>query len=124
MHLGRALVRSTVEGNPHDHAAPRRGYRRVEWIEQALEPARGKLTRRQFELVSALSAVMGWEAADRPQRRTWTRSEGGGKCPRVCDTRHRRGCAPCAASSKPRLVLPRGSANALRQSRETSLRAV
>ena len=42
---------------------PVRGYRRVEWIERALAPVRGKLGKRRFEeLVSALAMVIGWEA--------------------------------------------------------------
>ncbi len=63
MHLGRALIRLTVEGEQQRGGGPRRGYRRVEWIERALEPARGKLSRKEFErLVSALSVLIGWEA--------------------------------------------------------------
>ena len=63
--LGRQLVRLTV-APADDRAAgaqPRRGYRRIEWIRRALEPARGRLSEEQFErLVSALSLVLGWEA--------------------------------------------------------------
>lgn len=63
MHLGRALVRLTVEENKPRDGVPRRGYRRIEWIERALEPVRGNLPRKEFErLVSALSVLMGWEA--------------------------------------------------------------
>lgn len=63
MHLGRALVRLTVEGSEPQGGGPKRGYRRIEWIERTLEPLRGKLSRKEFErLVSALSVVMGWEA--------------------------------------------------------------
>ena len=62
---GRTLIRLTVDGH-HDSGAtdrPVRGYRRVEWIERALAPVRGKLGRRRFEeLVSALAMVIGWEA--------------------------------------------------------------
>ncbi len=64
MPLGRTLVRLTVE-SPADGAAPapRRGYRRIEWIEQALAPLRDELDERSFErLVSALALVTGWEA--------------------------------------------------------------
>jgi len=62
MHLGRALIRLTVEGKEPQSGGPRRGYRRVQWIERTLEPVRGKLTRREFErLVSALSVLIGWE---------------------------------------------------------------
>jgi AcrR family transcriptional regulator len=65
LHLGRQLIRLSVaradDGPGSRH--PRRGYRRTEWIERALEPARDKLTGQQFErLVSALSLVLGWEA--------------------------------------------------------------
>lgn len=63
--LGRRLLRLTVE-TPPSHvtdASPRRGYRRVEWIELALAPLRGRLSEPQFErLVSALALVIGWEA--------------------------------------------------------------
>jgi AcrR family transcriptional regulator len=64
--LGRALIRLTVEagGREGSHAAgPLRGYRRVEWIERALEPVRERLDAKRFErLVSALAMVIGWEA--------------------------------------------------------------
>ena len=59
--LGRKLIRLTVDAPPAD--GPRRGYRRVAWIEQALEPVRPQLSPDRFErLVSALSVVIGWEA--------------------------------------------------------------
>jgi hypothetical protein len=46
-----------------DTTAPRRGYRRVRWIERALEPLRGQLDDAAFErLVSGLAMVVGWEA--------------------------------------------------------------
>ncbi|MGH2882927.1 MAG: hypothetical protein ACRDPA_09580, partial [Solirubrobacteraceae bacterium] len=62
--LGRQLIRLTVGDSPQaDDPRPRRGYRRVEWIERALEPLRGDLDDEQFErLLSALSVVIGWEA--------------------------------------------------------------
>ena len=71
--LGRALIRLTVEagtggaagagGREASRAAPLRGYRRVEWIERALEPVRTRLDARRYErLVSAISMVIGWEA--------------------------------------------------------------
>jgi hypothetical protein len=45
------------------HAVPRRGYRRVRWIEQAIEPIRPQLDPDRFEqLVSGLSVMIGWEA--------------------------------------------------------------
>jgi AcrR family transcriptional regulator len=75
--LGRSLIRLTVEtggreGSPEGsregpregpRTAPLRGYRRVEWIERALEPVRPRLEARRYErLVSALAMVIGWEA--------------------------------------------------------------
>lgn len=62
---GRTLIRLTVDGEraPSGSDEPVRGYRRVEWIERALAPLRGKLDKRRFEqLVSALAMVIGWEA--------------------------------------------------------------
>jgi len=62
MHLGRALIRLTVEGDEPQSGGPRRGYRRVQWIEKALAPAREKLTAKEFErVVSALCVLVGWE---------------------------------------------------------------
>lgn len=62
MLLGRALIRLTVEGDEPPAGGPRRGYRRVQWIEKALAPAREKLVPKDFErLVSALSVLVGWE---------------------------------------------------------------
>ena len=62
--LGRSLIRLTVEASPpDDRSAPRRGYRRVAWIERALEPLRTELEPAAFErLVSGLAMVVGWEA--------------------------------------------------------------
>lgn len=63
--LGRRLLRLTVDAppTPAGTSVPRRGYRRVSWIERAVEPLRPRLTGEQFErLVSALSVVVGWEA--------------------------------------------------------------
>ena len=65
--LGRSLIRLTVE---HDAAAetsgksaPRRGYRRIEWIESALSPWRQRIGPKRWKrLVAALAMVMGWEA--------------------------------------------------------------
>jgi AcrR family transcriptional regulator len=63
--LGRTIIRHTV-GAPREPASkgrPRRGYRRVQWLEQALEPLRAELPDDRFELlVSALTLVVGWEA--------------------------------------------------------------
>ena len=56
-HLGRTILRLTVEKHT------RRGYRRIEWIETAIESLRGKLDKARFErLVSGLAMVIGWEA--------------------------------------------------------------
>lgn len=62
IHLGRRLIRLTVEGDEPAGGGPRRGYRRVQWIEKALAPAREKMTPKEFErLVSALCVLVGWE---------------------------------------------------------------
>jgi len=62
MHLGRALIRLTVEGKEPAAGGPRRGYRRVQWIERALAPARDKMPPPEFErLVSAICVLIGWE---------------------------------------------------------------
>jgi len=63
--LGRALVRLTVEGrgDAPAYAVPRRGYRRLEWIESALSPWRERIgPARWRRLVAALAMVVGWEA--------------------------------------------------------------
>ncbi|WP_270886720.1 TetR/AcrR family transcriptional regulator [Pedococcus sp. 5OH_020] len=61
--LGRSLIRLTVDGSPEAPGAPLRGYRRVAWIERAVEPLRAELDEATFErLVSALAMVVGWEA--------------------------------------------------------------
>lgn len=60
--LGRRLVRLTLDQGGTAEA-PRRGYRRVQWIETALAPVREMLAPSAFDrLVSALSMVIGWEA--------------------------------------------------------------
>jgi AcrR family transcriptional regulator len=62
---GRTLLRLTVDDGRDDRPAdqPLRGYRRVEWIERALAPLRGRLDAPSFErLVSALAMVVGWES--------------------------------------------------------------
>ena len=60
--LGRKLIKLTVDARPPD-AGPKRGYRRIGWIEAALEPVRPRLGPDRFEqLVSALAVVIGWEA--------------------------------------------------------------
>jgi AcrR family transcriptional regulator len=61
--LGRSLIRLTVDAARDDPSSPKRGYRRVGWIERALEPLRERLDADEFErLVSALAMVVGWEA--------------------------------------------------------------
>ena len=62
--LGRSLIRLTVHAPASgDAAAPRRGYRRIDWIESALAPLRPRLgARRWRRLVCAVAMVVGWEA--------------------------------------------------------------
>ena len=63
MPLGRSLIRLTVDAHPGSTGQPKRGYRRIDWIETAIEPLRGRLDDVGFErLVSALAMVIGWEA--------------------------------------------------------------
>ncbi|HEY7429108.1 MAG TPA: TetR/AcrR family transcriptional regulator [Streptosporangiaceae bacterium] len=60
--LGRKLIKLTVD-DPPAGGGPKRGYRRIGWIEQAVSPLREPLGPARFErLVSALSLVLGWEA--------------------------------------------------------------
>jgi AcrR family transcriptional regulator len=59
--LGRKLIKLTVDVPPAD-TGPKRGYRRVQWIEAVLAPWRETLAPDRFEaLVSALAMVCGWE---------------------------------------------------------------
>ena len=66
--LGRSLIRLTVDaaaagGAPEGGAQPKRGYRRIAWIERALDPLRAGLDDDLFEqLVSGIAMVVGWEA--------------------------------------------------------------
>jgi AcrR family transcriptional regulator len=63
--LGRTIIRLTVgaAAGTTPQATPRRGYRRVQWIEAALEPARESMPPERFErLVSALTLLIGWES--------------------------------------------------------------
>ena len=62
--LLRTMIRLTVGPNPADATVPRRrGYRRVEWIELALAPARERLDARSHErLVAALAVCLGIDA--------------------------------------------------------------
>src|SRR5262245_28242140 len=63
MPLGRSLIRLTVEAPAASDGQPKRGYRRIGWIERAIEPLRDSLDEAGFErLVSALAMVIGWEA--------------------------------------------------------------
>jgi AcrR family transcriptional regulator len=62
--LGRSMIRLTVDApDSAEMNAPRRGYRRIGWIEKAVSPLRQVLEHGEFErLVSALAMVTGWEA--------------------------------------------------------------
>jgi AcrR family transcriptional regulator len=63
--LGRSLIRLTIEPEtvPDPRVSPRRGYRRVEWIETALAPIRDRVAPDAFRrLVQALAMIVGWEA--------------------------------------------------------------
>ncbi len=67
--LGRALIRLTVDAKAQPSrdgdgdGMPRRGYRRIEWIESALSPWRERVdSARWRRLVCALAMVVGWEA--------------------------------------------------------------
>lgn len=63
--LGRRLLRLTVEAPTSSDGSPdpRRGYRRIQWIEEAIGPLRERLSPEQFQrLVSALTVAIGWEA--------------------------------------------------------------
>lgn len=61
--LGRSLIRLTVDAPATEPGRPTRGYRRITWIEHAIEPLRDRLDDNAFErLVSALAMVVGWEA--------------------------------------------------------------
>ncbi len=63
--LGRALIRLTVE-SPSERGSeglPRRGYRRIEWIESAVSPLKSKLKKATMRrLVCALAMIAGFEA--------------------------------------------------------------
>jgi len=65
MPLGRRIIRLTVdppEATAEDAESPRRGYRRIAWIERAVAPLRDRLSDEQFErLVSGLAMVISWE---------------------------------------------------------------
>ena len=60
--MGRKLIKLTVDAPPPADG-PRRGYRRIGWIESAVQPIRKELgTARHQRLVSSLALVLGWEA--------------------------------------------------------------
>ena len=59
--LGRRLIKLTVD-TPPAGTGPKRGYRRVQWMESVLAPWRDTLGPDRFEdLVSALVMLSGWE---------------------------------------------------------------
>jgi AcrR family transcriptional regulator len=61
--FGRSLIRLTVEAPAPEPGQPKRGYRRIGWIERAVEPLRAELDPDLFDrLVSSLAMVVGWEA--------------------------------------------------------------
>ena len=68
--LMRTMIRLTVERDRDEHTAdaaeaepPRRGFRRIDWIEMALSPVRMQLDETSFErLVSGLALCIGIEA--------------------------------------------------------------
>src|SRR5260221_12782596 len=68
--LMRTMIRLTVDRSRDEHTAdaaeaepPRRGYRRIDWIEMALAPVRMQLDETSFErLVSGLALCIGIEA--------------------------------------------------------------
>jgi AcrR family transcriptional regulator len=60
--LGRRVIALTVDAAEPAGGVPRRGYRRVEWIESALAPIRPRLDDAAYErLVTALAMVIGFE---------------------------------------------------------------
>jgi AcrR family transcriptional regulator len=60
--MGRKLIRLTVDAPPPG-TGPKRGYRRISWIEKAIDPLRPQLSPDRFDqLVSALAVMIGWEA--------------------------------------------------------------
>ena len=62
MHLGRTIIKLTVDSPPPPNGGPRRGGRRMDWIENALEPARDQLSPDAYDqLASSLAMVIGWE---------------------------------------------------------------
>lgn len=61
--LGRKLIKLTVDLPTPADGQPRRGHRRIGWIEWAVEPCRARMSRQAHaDLVSGLTLVIGWEA--------------------------------------------------------------
>jgi AcrR family transcriptional regulator len=61
--LGRKLIKLTVDAEPPAPGEPRRGHRRIRWIEWAVQPCQATLSTAAFDdLVSALALVIGWES--------------------------------------------------------------
>ena len=61
--IGRKLIKLTVDLPAPDPDQPRRGYRRIGWLEWAVAPIRERLAESTYEdLVSGLALVIGWEA--------------------------------------------------------------
>jgi AcrR family transcriptional regulator len=61
--LGRKLIKLTIDLPTPTDGQPRRGHRRIGWIEWAVEPYHARMSRRAHaDLVSALTLVIGWEA--------------------------------------------------------------
>lgn len=61
--LGRKLIKLTIDAPPREEGVPRRGHRRIGWIEWVVEPCRSRLGRKEYDdLVSSLALVIGWEA--------------------------------------------------------------
>jgi AcrR family transcriptional regulator len=62
--LGRQIIRLTVCAEPTEgQPTPKRGYRRIGWIEKALAPAKDDLNPSDYQrLVDGLSVMIGWEA--------------------------------------------------------------
>ena len=61
--LGRKLIKLTIDAPALAVGEPRRGHRRIGWIEWAVEPCRADMSRQAHaDLVSGLAMVIGWEA--------------------------------------------------------------
>jgi AcrR family transcriptional regulator len=61
--IGRKLIKLTVDQPARNGDRPRRGYRRVGWLEWAIAPVADDLNPAVREdLISSLALVIGWEA--------------------------------------------------------------